>query len=168
MINFSKTFPKLTLKYSPVLCTSLPSRPLLLVWGSNTSYLFKLQKKAIRTITKSKYNEHTEPLFKMLNLLKIQDLFKLTVLKFYYNYCHTLLPAYFQAFNLSQRASHHPYNIRTKFMLHINKTNKKLSDITLRNMLPKLINETDSIILDTIFTHTFHGYTFYIKTIYDK
>ena len=40
----------------------------ILVWGSNTSYLFKLQKKTIRTITKSKYNEHTEPLFKMLNL----------------------------------------------------------------------------------------------------
>ena len=135
----------------------------ILVWGSNTSYLFKLQKKAIRTITKSKYNEHTEPLFKMLNLLKIQDLFKLTVLKFYYNKCHTLLPAYFQAFNLSQRASHHPYNIRTKFMLHINKTNKKLSDIALRNMLPKLINETDSIILDKIFTHSFHEYTFYVK-----
>ena len=48
-------------------------------------------------------------------------------------------------------------------MLHINKTNKKLSDIALRNILPKLINETDSIILDKIFTHRFHGYTFYIK-----
>ena len=29
--------------------------------------------------------------------------------------------------------------------------------------LPKVINETDSIILDKIFTHSFHGYTFYIK-----
>ena len=37
--------------------------------------------------------------------------------------------------------------------------------------LPKMINETkdsildetDSIILDKIFTHSFHGYTFYIK-----
>ena len=48
-------------------------------------------------------------------------------------------------------------------MLHINKTNKKLSDSALRNMLPELINETDSIILDKIFTHSFHGYTFYIK-----
>ena len=26
-----------------------------------------------------------------------------------------------------------------------------------------MINETDSIILDKILTHSFHGYTFYIK-----
>ena len=30
-------------------------------------------------------------------------------------------------------------------------------------MLPKLNNETDSIILDKILAHSFYGYTFYIK-----
>ena len=35
----------------------------LLLWGFNCERLSKLQKKALRTITKSKYNSHTEPLF---------------------------------------------------------------------------------------------------------
>ena len=44
----------------------------ILIWGSNISRLFKLQKRAVRTITNSSYNAHTEPIFKSLNLLKIK------------------------------------------------------------------------------------------------
>ena len=36
----------------------------LLVWGSSGDHIFKLQKKAIRVVNKSKFNAHTEPLFK--------------------------------------------------------------------------------------------------------
>ena len=42
----------------------------LLVWGYENEKIFKLQKKAIRLISLAKYNAHTEPLFKTLNLLK--------------------------------------------------------------------------------------------------
>ena len=48
----------------------------------------------IRIITVSKYNAHTEPLFKALDL-KIQDMLDLSTLKFYYMYVHNNLPAYF-------------------------------------------------------------------------
>ena len=37
-------------------------------------------------ISCSKYNAHTEPLFKSLNLLKVEDIFKIKILKFYYKY----------------------------------------------------------------------------------
>ena len=47
----------------------------LLVWGYENEKIFKLQKKAIRLISLAKYNAHTEPLFKTLNLLKINDIF---------------------------------------------------------------------------------------------
>ena len=36
----------------------------------------------------NKYIAHTESLFKSLKLLKIQDIYVLTVLKFYYKHCH--------------------------------------------------------------------------------
>ena len=49
----------------------------------------------IRIITVSKYNAHTEPLFKALDLLRIQDMLDLSTLKFYYMYVHDNLPAYF-------------------------------------------------------------------------
>ena len=46
-------------------------------WGFKSDRLFKLQKRAVRIITCSKYNAHTEPLFKALNLLKIEDIMKI-------------------------------------------------------------------------------------------
>ena len=42
--------------------------------GYENEKIFKLQKKAIRIISLAKYNAHTEPLFKTLNLLKINDI----------------------------------------------------------------------------------------------
>ena len=47
----------------------------ILVWGFESSWISKLQKRAVRMIPCSKYNAHTEPSFKSLNLLK--DIFKL-------------------------------------------------------------------------------------------
>jgi hypothetical protein len=54
-----------------------------IVWGGtsgkNINTLLKLQKKAIRIITKSHYIEHSDPLFKKLKILKISDLYKLQI-----------------------------------------------------------------------------------------
>ena len=50
-------------------------------WGNLTSSSYKrlivLQKRAIRTINKAEYNSHTEPLFKLSQLLKVNDHYKL-------------------------------------------------------------------------------------------
>ena len=44
----------------------------ILLWGHDATRIDKLQKKAIRTIKKSKYNAHTEPIFKKIQLLKLK------------------------------------------------------------------------------------------------
>ena len=72
----------------------------ILAWGIAATRLEKLQKKArpIRLITNSKYIAHTNPLFTRLQLLKIVDIFKLRVLKFYYNLyngCYLYILMYF-------------------------------------------------------------------------
>ena len=56
----------------------------ILVWGNHAARIAQLQKKVIRIITNSRYNAHTSPLFKSLNCLKFEDLYKLNVLKFYF------------------------------------------------------------------------------------
>ena len=66
----------------------------ILTWGFKASRLKKLQKRALRIITRSKYNAHTEPLFKKQNLLKLNDLFELNVLKLYYKFKKNILPYY--------------------------------------------------------------------------
>ena len=58
----------------------------ILIWGHNNERIEKLQKRAVRFITQSKYLTHTDPFVIKLNLLKIQDIFKLNQLKIYYKY----------------------------------------------------------------------------------
>ena len=72
----------------------------ILLWGKNTKRISKLQKWAVRAITCSKYNAHTDPLFKKLNLLKVDDIYKITAIKFYYKYKNDLLPNYFKNISL--------------------------------------------------------------------
>ena len=143
----------------------------ILAWGKNITHLTKLQKKSIRVITCSRYNEHTEPLFKTLKLLKIEDMFTLSALKFYYKHCHRLLPYYLQSFELPTRLELCPYNIRTKHCLHITKIKTKAAENSIRHSLPKIINTNSPSILQKISTHSlrkistdsFQGFVFYIK-----
>ncbi len=55
-----------------LICSSLIISHLtfgILAWGYTCERINKLQKRCVRTITTSKYNAHTEPIFKGLNLL---------------------------------------------------------------------------------------------------
>ena len=49
----------------------------IVAWGSQCERIYKVQKKVVRILTTSRYNSHTDPLFKRLNLLKITDLLTL-------------------------------------------------------------------------------------------
>ena len=70
----------------------------LSVWGSSPpshlDRLIKLQKKAIRHVALAKYNSHTEPILKKLNILKLSDSYKLQCSKIYYKQKHGILHSY--------------------------------------------------------------------------
>ena len=59
----------------------------------------KLQKRVIRTISFSRPLAHTEPLFKTFNLLKINDIYTLKLMKFFYKLSNDSLPAYFASYS---------------------------------------------------------------------
>ena len=52
------------------------------VWGHNFDAIYKLQKKAARTITHSHYIAHSKPLLKQLNLLNMVDMVDQKLLNF--------------------------------------------------------------------------------------
>ena len=59
----------------------------LLVWGSkiNTNHpLHLLQKRALRIVKNTDYVAHSEPICKDLRLLKMPDMFKFALWKFYF------------------------------------------------------------------------------------
>ena len=71
----------------------------LIYSSTNESTLKQLvtkQKIAVRCISNSKYNEHTDPLFKSLGIIKFDDMRELQSLKFMHDYKHNNLPISFQ------------------------------------------------------------------------
>ncbi len=76
----------------------------------------KLQKHIVRILNISKYNAHTEPIFKTLRLLKVNDILKLQELQFHYKYENNLLPYYLQ--NLLFKTNIHSYATRSQDKIH--------------------------------------------------
>ena len=135
----------------------------ILAWGFNYNRIEKNQKKAIRIITCSRYNEHTEPLFKALNLLKIKDLFELNLLKFYYKLKNHHLPFYFSSFVVETMNDIHHYDTRSSDLIPANVTRTHFAQNCIRNKLPPLVNDTDNTIISKIYTHSFKGFSNYAK-----
>ena len=134
----------------------------VLAWGYSCPRIVNLQKKSIRYINQSKYNAHTEPLFKHNSILKFTDLFHLTMLKFYYKHTKNKLPDYFSTMFLPRQNSN-PYDTRNS-KLPLPQVPKMSSCINcIRYSIPKILDNTPSCISDKLFTHSLDGVSIYFK-----
>ena len=73
----------------------------VLAWGEYLNDISKLeivQKKAIRIINKSTYNEHTDHLFAKFKILRLKDIYKTQVANFIFKFKESNLPEYFENF----------------------------------------------------------------------
>jgi len=84
----------------------------LLLWNSNNTRIEKLLKKAIRTVHKTKYNAHTEGLFKKSSILQLKDMVAQKELLFYFKLCHGNNPAFFNEFRPVLPEDIHNHNTR--------------------------------------------------------
>jgi len=134
----------------------------ILCWGTNTKRTTKLQKKAIRIITKSKYNAHTGPLLKQLRILTIPDLYDLKLLLFYHKYVNSLLPQYFNSFNIVRQQDIHNRSLRNNPFVNV-RVHFKFAENCIRSKLPLLLNRTPLLILDKTTTHSYFGFKIYVK-----
>ena len=133
-------------------------------WGFIEIESPKFKKKAIRIITASSYISHTEPLFKQLNLLKVEDILTLQELKFYFKYNQGILPKYLQNWNFIPNSKIHNQNTRKITTLHTFKTKHEFATTTkLKYNLPYTINNTPHIVKDKVNTHSCQGFSLYVK-----
>ena len=70
----------------------------------------------VKNIENADYRAHTEPIFKSLNLIKVQDINYLTILKFYSKLINNNLPHYFDDFIPHFSIGATNYNIRNPDM----------------------------------------------------
>jgi len=86
------------------------------LWGSTfESQLTKIkvmQKKIVRAIYGAPYNAHTEPIFKQLKIIKFEDLYKLQVAKFTYDFIRRKLPT--PLMNIYSRREEHEQHHNTR------------------------------------------------------
>ena len=134
----------------------------ILAWGYNHQRIFKIQKKVVRIISLSKYNAHTDPLFKHLKLLKMKDIHQIQQLKFYHKLINNQTSKYFTSLDLVFNFVNHEHNTRRRnYTTH--RVRREYANLCVRNSLPYLLNNTDQIILNKTTTHSLHGFAIYIK-----
>ena len=83
-----------------------------IIWESQIDKIHLFKKKVIRNVNKSAYNAHTKPLHKEQIILKVHDLYRLSILKFYSKLVNNKLPRYFNNFTPQFSLSHIHNNIR--------------------------------------------------------
>ncbi len=118
------------------------------IWGNtyqvHLSKIIILQKKTIRTITGAKYNDHSEPLFKNLNILKLQDMYKLEIAKYVIKSINNSLPISLNTIFVYSRNLHRQQTRQNRYYKLI-QPRARLNIITrsILNMGPKIWNEID-------------------------
>ena len=115
----------------------------ILIWGNTCkSYLdkiIKLQKWAIRTLSKSHYRSHTAPLFAKNNILTVTDTYTLELGVFMFKYHINELPVAFEHY-FKKRSDIHDYQTRHVNDLNITFNKKSFTDNAIRTSGPLLWN----------------------------
>ena len=150
-------------------------------WGYGTIVrLSRLQKKAVRIITKSKYRSHSSPLFKKLKILKVEDTFKIASIRYYHKFVNNTLPEYFQNFPFNSIT---PRRVQRERILTLRyrdsqenlptlnpiidyvPTLKPQARRRLKHLIPQLVNKRylPDEARDKIITHGYYGFMDYFK-----
>ena len=114
-----------------------------LAWGSNITAghkLHLLQKKAVRIVDHRHFLAHTEPICKRLRIVKIVDMFQISIWKFYYKLMNNMLPSYFEYMKPVQPVACSYYGIR-KPRLHPPIINHEFGEQMVQYRLIKILNE---------------------------
>ena len=139
----------------------------ILCWGHKSGRILTLQKRAMRLITNSKYNAHTEPIYKRLTCLKIPDIYTLNILKLYYKIENDKVPHYFKNM-FKQTTITHTHETRFRHLNTLQTARTSSGSYCIRYVLPTTIKNIPLCIKEKIMTHSLQGFSNYIKQFYIK
>ena len=134
----------------------------ILSWGFRMGRLKLLQKRAVRVMSGSRYNAHTDPLFKKLHLVKLSDLFTVNVYKIYYKLRHVSLPTYV-ANMFKDFSRNHEHETRQALILDEPNVNTSNGENCIRYLLPRIINKTNHTIVTMVDTYSYQGFVNFVK-----
>ena len=130
--------------------------------GFQWNRIFKLQKRTLHIMTNSKYNTHTGPLCKELEMLKVKNIFDVQCMKFWYKFVNKSLPEYFGTmFTFNNEL----YQIETRGhnQLHLFPTRTVSARNVLRHHIPDLLQEYPRAITQRVKTHSIESFVTLLK-----
>ena len=139
----------------------------LLSWGSkmvNDHPLHLLQKKAVRLVTNSDYVSHSEVICRNHGLLRLPDMFRFALWKFYFKLMNNTLPLYFNIVKPVLPDICNYYEVRTP-SFHLPDIKHKFAEQQVQYQLVKLLNSSHCSLLITskIHTHSFQFFKYFVK-----
>ena len=152
--------PKNQILYNSLISSHLNSN--ITAWGFVSHKLSRLQKRALRLITDSKYNAHTQPLLKVLGTLTLDDTYKMQCLKFYYKFIQGNLPPFFDTFFI-EKITLHNYQTRRRNDFHVQTTHSSTAQNCIRYYILKLLSTLPTRVTDKSHTHSYTGFCGYVK-----
>ena len=140
---------------------------MLSLWGADCHRISILQKAAVRLIHNAPYRAHTDPIFKALNLLKIDDLYRISLAKLYYNLSNRKCPMFIiNNIKLIRHSDLHDYNTRQKSTYELPLIKKQYLSQSLNYRLMTVMNHIPISIRDKVLTHSFLHYVACLKTLF--
>ena len=131
-------------------------------WGFEWDRISKLQKRALRIMTNSRYNAHTEPLSKQLHLLTVKNIFDVQCLKFWYKFVKNELPNYFRNM-FTYNHELHDFETRNRDRLHLYQTRTSGARNVLRHHIPELLNRFPQHLIDKMKTQSMYSAAHHIQ-----
>ncbi len=131
----------------------------ILAWGHQCEWIIKLQNKIVWITSLSKYNAHTEAIFKTLKLLKLTDILKLQELKFHYKYKSYKLPWYHYNLPFVQNTDIHNHLTRAQGNLYMMRPKHTYARYCSRYCIPFIVNKSSPEIIGKIDTHNLQGFS---------
>ena len=128
----------------------------LQIWTSNGIAYQNYKKRALWIMTNSRYNAHTELLFKQLYLFKVKDIFDVQCMKFWYKFVNKKLSNYFpDMFKYNHEV--HDIGTQSHDQLHLYPTRTSGARNVLRHHIPELLNTFPKYLIDKIKTHSLYS-----------
>ena len=128
----------------------------IIVWGNTfDSYLKPLsvaQKRAVRLIVGARKYDHTDPIFKSLNIMRLKQIYIFAVQTFLFRFHRNLLPSFFDEFYQCNKVYHnHDTRNQTSFRTPLIKSfpasrSVRVSGVPIFNYFTKLLKTDCSII----------------------
>ena len=117
----------------------------------------------LRIITNDNYIAHSEPICKQLGLIKVPDMYRIAIWKFYYKLMNNVLPPYFSIMKPTLPRICDHYGIRRP-TFHLPIIHHEYAEHLLEYQITKVLNDPGSIIYTLkVQTHSFKGLKKYLK-----